>query len=282
MLQWNDFAIIVAIQESKTLSAAARTLGLNQSTISRILKRIERDSGQQIFSNTSEGYTATSAGKAYYKTGKEMEMAALTLAKANPANEIQGVVRLSCVEAFVSYLLEKISSFQNQYPKITIELSGSNQNVNLPQRTFHAALRLGRESRSPSVLTKKIAEYGVSVYKARGHTERLNWIGYESTLSSIPEEKWLKRKTGKTRQSLHVSSYLTMEKAIEKGLGMGLLPDFMGSRNELVERLPSGKKALIREVWFVSHPESRRDPAMECFAPWLFKTFEEDRDLFFS
>lgn len=281
MLNWNDFEIIVAIRETKTLSAAARHLGLNQSTISRILKRIETDLGKQIFSTTSGYYEITPDGEPYLLVGKEMSNAVSSLQQSMPATSIQGTIRLTTIEALVEFLLSHISGFQREFPQIAIELNGSNQNVNLPQRSYHAALRLGRETKTKSMLMKKVGEIGISAYKKyNDQTASTHWIGYEASLSSIPEERWLRANTKTTKPRLHVSSYLTMESAIEQGLGIGLLPQFMGDRNQKLQRATGPKILLEREVWFISHPESRRDPAMECFSTWLFKLFEKNRSLF--
>jgi DNA-binding transcriptional LysR family regulator len=277
VLKWNDFEIIISIQETQTLSSAARRLGLNQSTISRILKRIETELGHPVFSSESGLYELTPEGEPYFHVGKKMEGAASALQNLSPQSSIRGTVRLTTVEALVGYLLTRISGFSLEYPGISVELNGSNQNVSLSQRGFHAALRLHREENGRSLLTKKVGELAISGYQRRAGTPSSQWIGYEATLASIPEEKWLRMKTGKKKQSLHVSSYATMETAIAQGLGSGLLPRFMGDQNPELQRMTGNRSVLTRPVWFISYPESRRDPAVHSFSTWIFKQFEKDR-----
>lgn len=278
MLNWNDFEILVAIREAKTLSGAARQLGLNQSTVSRILKRMEADLSMQIFSNASGAYEITPEGTPYLLVGKEMEKALAILKQSASPNTARGTVRLTTIEALVGFLLRHISSFHREFPHVTVELNGSNQNVNLPQRRFHAALRLGRETKAKTMLMRKIGDIGISAYRRRNDTKAsMDWIGYEGSLSGIPEEKWLRSRTKKTKQRLNVSSYVTMEEAIEQGLGKGLIPQFMGDENPLLQRSSGSKPLLSREIWFISHPDSRKDLAMNCFSEWLFKLFKEER-----
>jgi len=277
MLNWSDYEVIVAIRETQTLSAAARRLGLNQSTVSRILKRIEMDLKHSIFSNDSGVYELTPEGEPYFHVGKVMEKAVSGLGQSLPSSSIVGTVRLTTIESLVGYLLHRLKSFKEQFPNISIELNGSNQNVNLSQRGFHAALRLHREEHSKSLLTKKVSEIGVSGYRKRIAPFSSDWIGYETSLASIPEEKWLRSKTKKRKQLLHVSSYITMETAVGQGLGTGLLPRFMGDQNPNLQCITGSRPVLTRPLWFVSHPEFRRDPAVQSFSNWLFKQLESDQ-----
>lgn len=269
--------MIVSIHENRTLSAAARRLGLNQSTVSRILKRIESRLGLPLFLNASGTYELTSEGEAYFRTGKQMEQAVSELGMSRSDPAIQGTLRLTMIEALVGYLVGRIGEFNREFPRIRIELNGSNQNKSLPRREFHAALRLDREEAAKSLLIKKLGEFGISGYQRRGGTASSEWIGYESSLASIPEEKWLRSRAKTSGQRLRVSSYATMERAIALGLGTGLLPRFMGDLNPDLHRVTGDKPVLKRPIWFMTHPDFRQDPAMRSFSTWLFQLFEKDR-----
>lgn len=279
MPNWSDYQIIVAIREAQTLSGAARRLELNQSTISRILKRIETNLKEPLFSRASGVYELTPEGEPYFRVGKEMERAISEFAHSRSSSSTQGTVRLTSVEALVKYLLIRLATFRERFPNIAVELNGSNQNVNLSQRQFHAALRLHREENSKSLLTKKVGEIGISGYRKRVGSASSEWIGYESTLASIPEEKWLRIQTKKRKPLLYVSSYVTMETAIEQGFGVGLLPRFIGDQNAALQRMTGEQPVLSRPLWFISHPEYRRDPAMEIFSKWLFQQISDDKSL---
>jgi len=76
-----------------------------------------------------------------------------------------------------------------------------------------------------------------------------------------------------------VSSYVTMEPAIERGFGTGLLPRFIGDQNPTLQRITGDRPVLVRPLWFVSHPEYRREPAMQAFSKWLFQQLESDKSL---
>jgi DNA-binding transcriptional LysR family regulator len=273
VINWSDFEIIVAIEESKTLSSASRRLKVNQSTISRRLKRIEELLGYKIFSNTGAAYELTEEGRPYLHTGKIMEKSIIELEKFSPEAAVQGTIRISTVEALVGYLLTRIDSFRKDFPRIVIEFNASNENVYLPRRTFDAALRLSREESSKSLLTKKVGEISVSAYQKRNVEKPLQWIGYETSLSKIPEEKWLRSKTKGHKQNLRVSGYVAMEKALELGLGMGLLPHFMADTNPLLQKISGAGSVLTRPLWFVTHPDTRQTPAMQSFSKWLFNQF---------
>jgi DNA-binding transcriptional LysR family regulator len=62
-LEWNDLRVVLAIAREGSLSGAARSLGVRQSTVFRRLGAIEQKLGVRLFERFRDGYSPTSAGK---------------------------------------------------------------------------------------------------------------------------------------------------------------------------------------------------------------------------
>ncbi len=61
-LSWDDLRIIKAIGESGALAAAAKLLGVNNTTISRRLSLVEETLGVTLFDRRRTGYVPTPPG----------------------------------------------------------------------------------------------------------------------------------------------------------------------------------------------------------------------------
>lgn len=281
MLEWNDFQIILAIYRTGTLSDSARLLKVNQSTISRALQRIETKAKQRIFFNLAGRYQITSEGKRYITAAESFDKIAEEFSHGDSeASQVTGVVRLTSIEAFISgYLVAALPAFNKKFPDIALELNGSNETMNLLKRGYDLSLRLEREKTAASLIQKKIADIGIAVYTHKSLTsdKSSSWIGYETALAQIPEEKWLKANVKDQKFSIRVSSYLSMEKALEEGLGMGLLPCFLGDKNPRLQRTANARSVMNRSIWLISHPETRREPSVDSFVKWLTVDLENNK-----
>jgi uncharacterized protein (TIGR00369 family) len=82
MLSWDDFRTVKAIAERRTLSDAARTLGVNQSTVFRHLNQIETGLSVRLFKRSRSGYTLTPHGQRMVQLAERMENDAATFERS--------------------------------------------------------------------------------------------------------------------------------------------------------------------------------------------------------
>ena len=64
MLDWDDLQSFLAVARHGSLSAAARALGVQQTTMGRRLAGLEVQAGVRLLQKTPRGYTLTAAGEA--------------------------------------------------------------------------------------------------------------------------------------------------------------------------------------------------------------------------
>src|ERR1700728_1796926 len=62
-LSWDEFRLVKAIADSRSLVGAAEALGLNHSTVFRRLGAIETTLGAHLFERSRAGYEPTAAGE---------------------------------------------------------------------------------------------------------------------------------------------------------------------------------------------------------------------------
>lgn len=136
----------VRVAERGSLSAVARETGSGQSTITRHLNELEATLGVSLLSRTTRQVALTQEGERYYarcvQILRQVEQAGEEARGARGA--AAGTIRLSCTAALgVLHVSRLIFAFQDQYPNIGIDLSLTDERIDLVREGVDIALRLG-------------------------------------------------------------------------------------------------------------------------------------------
>ena len=136
----------VRVAERGSLSAVARELGVGQSTITRHLRELEEAVGVPLLSRTTRRVTLTDEGGRYYADC--VQILRLVEQAGDEARGTRGApvgtIRISCTAAFgVLHASRLIFAFQDRYPEIGVDLSLTDERVDLVREGVDIALRLG-------------------------------------------------------------------------------------------------------------------------------------------
>jgi DNA-binding transcriptional LysR family regulator len=141
-----DVEVFTTIADKGTISAAAVALGTTPSVLSRAVSRLEARLGAQLMRRTTRRLSLTDAGQAYLDQAR---LAFAVLADAEKTvqgadGELTGTIRLSAPTTYAHYKLPALlQPFMDQHPKVMIELSIANRNVDLVSEGYDMAIRLG-------------------------------------------------------------------------------------------------------------------------------------------
>ncbi|WP_395678936.1 LysR family transcriptional regulator [Inquilinus sp.] len=136
----------IRVAERGSLSAVARELRVGQSTITRHLRELEEAVGVPLLSRTTRRVTLTDEGRRYHADCVQIlrlvEQAGDEARAARGA--AAGTIRISCSAALgvrqVSWL---VFAFQDRHPGIGVDLSLTDERVDLVREGVDIALRLG-------------------------------------------------------------------------------------------------------------------------------------------
>src|SRR5258708_2658692 len=136
----------VRVAERGSLSAVARELGIGQSTVTRHLRELEEAVGVPLLSRTTRRVTMTDEGSRYY--ADSVQILRLVEQAGDEARGTRGApagtIRISCSAAIgVLHVSRLIFAFQDRYPDIAVDLSLTDERVDLVREGVDIALRLG-------------------------------------------------------------------------------------------------------------------------------------------
>jgi DNA-binding transcriptional LysR family regulator len=268
MLDWDDYKVFLSLARAGTLSAAARTLHVNQSTMSRRLQALEAAAGARLFERTASGYSLSAAGEAVRGHIEQLEVQAIGIERQLLGQDARptGRVRLAASDSFAAwFLVPRLERFQRLYPGIELELFTGNQPVNLARREADISLRL-RRPKEPNLIARRLAQAGWAVYakssyleaygkpSARGRMRGHKLIGLDTELRGTVGARWLAKQGSRGEVVLRCNSLISQAAAVVAGLGISALPCLFGDREPgLVRALPHVIGA--HEVWLVVHPD---------------------------
>src|SRR5919201_798682 len=107
MPDWDGLRIFLALSRGRTLAAAARKLGVDETTVARRLARLEKEIGASLVERAHGGLALTAAGEAVRAAAEEMESAALTAERRvlGADRQLSGRVRVTAPEILGTYFV---------------------------------------------------------------------------------------------------------------------------------------------------------------------------------
>ena len=283
-LDWDQIRVFLAVARAGQLAGAASRLGLDVSTVSRRLDRLESELGVHLFDRTREGTVATAAAEAMLPAAEDMERGLAQFAAAVDAVETtaEGVVRLTAppglADAFIAPLLAR---FARRFPRVAVELDASVGYADLTRREADLALRATRPRSGDLIAVKLVSTPALPMtspaYAAElGRLKRWSdarWIGYAADLAQIPTARWVNEHAGGV-PVLRTSHFPSQVAAAVAGVGVMLASEPFRFVRRLVpiaisRALQADWDTLpVEELWLVGHRALRTVPRIA--ALWDF------------
>jgi len=282
-LDWNDIRNALAIARLGTLAAAARALGVDQTTVARRLRILESCVGAPLFERHKGRFAPTPAGQLMVLRGEriEQEVAALRHLGADMDAHVRGAVRLTAVDAIVShYLAGHLAELRARHPQLNVELIASSRSLDLNRREADIALRLARPQNG-DLAARRLARLSYAVYGATttppdADWDACHWVAYEHSLAHTPEMRWLAERGREARIVFRCNNMDALATAVANGIGIGILPCLIGARHAGLRRLSGDAPVILREIWLVAPMELRHAPRISAVSDWLAERFRAD------
>ncbi|MPZ09779.1 MAG: LysR family transcriptional regulator [Kiloniellaceae bacterium] len=271
-LQWSDLRVVLALGRAPSFSAAARNLGLDQTTVGRRLAALEAALQGRLFLRERGRLLPTALGEAAIARAEEVEAAVLALetAAGESGAAVAGRVRITAVPILVNQLIvPRLPGLLQRFPGLAIDANADSRNLSLSRRETDIALRFARPE-GGSELCRRIGSLAFSVYAAKGaEAADRPWVTYEERFLHYPQARWVAANVAPDDLArLRINDAEGLAQAVRSGLGRGVLPDFMAAQDAALVRM-SAEPVLHRDLWLLVHPDLRQLPRVAAVLDWL-------------
>ena len=269
-MDWDDVRSFLAIARTRSLSGAARELGVRQSTMSRRLEAMEARNGARLLQRTTNGYELTALGEAVLGNAERMEAEAIAVERTVQGRDValSGVVRVTTVDVMASrFMPAAIARLQQRYPGISVDVMSERRSLSLSRREADLAIRMvpfeGRELVSRRMGRSSSAIYASPDYLARMGRDLTSTDHCVVTVlddqAHMPEARWLAQVLPHARVAMRSNSFEALAGASMAGLGLTVLPCYLGDWMRGLEKVVT-EGSPPREIWLGVHPDLRHMP----------------------
>ena len=266
---WNRARAFLVTVEEGSLSAAARALGLTQSTLGRQVSALEEELGTVLFERVGRGLTLTPSGMELVEHVRGMGEAAsrVSLSASGQSQSLEGNVCISASEVDAAYRLPPIIALlREKEPGIDIEIIATNAESDLRRREADIAIRNYRPTQ-PNLIAKKVGDINGRVFATPSYLESLGnpktpedyskakFMGFNRSGELIEAMKLFELNLTQKNYPIISESQLIQWEHVKQGLGIGIMSEDIGDKEPTVERVLPQLKPLIVPVWLVAHRE---------------------------
>lgn len=293
MLDWDRVRVFHAVAQAGSFTRAAEKLGLSQSAISRQISALEEDLGAPLFHRHARGLVLTEQGEILLDTAGEIarRMTAVESQLGESRDMPSGHLRVNTTVGVGSiWLVSHLAEFIDRFPEITISLMVTDNDLDLSMREADVAVRVTRPTQ-PDLIQRRLMTvhthlYGAVDYIAK-HGEpttvdeldrhRLIIYGNEVT-PPVPTLNWIAvagreddDQPTRRRAALTVNNVYGMLRAVETGLGLASLPDYVADNSKRLQRLLPTIEGPTFTAYFVYPEELRSSKRVAVFRDFLLE-----------
>jgi DNA-binding transcriptional LysR family regulator len=286
MPEWSDLRHFLAIAREGNLSAAARRLKVDQTTVGRRLAVLEKELGARLFDRTPTGLKPTAVALRIRPAAEAVETEALRVERLASGEDLRpsGPVTVTATDSFLVHnVMPRLAAFQERHPEIELQLLSGYEALSLARREADVAIRLVRPQEA-SLRARKVAAIGVVPFASKAYLARRGpvrfdtglqghaVVGYAQDSRRWPESKWLDVHAAKATVALRLTSILGLLQAAREGLGVALLPAFFGHLHPELVPLRDALPELERTVWLVFHEDLAHNARVRAVVDFLAET----------
>ena len=266
-MNWDDLKILLALSRAGSTRKAAGLLGVSNTTVMRRLESLEAQVGGRLFDRTPDGFTATSLADQLLPVAREVEETLIEAERqvSGKDSELSGRIKLSLPAAPLTHVAEAVAGFAIKYPSIELDITVSDDPVDLARREADIAVRgIPKHKRPPKdIVGIKLGRISLGYYvhrdllseASRGHRELtcIRASGRALSLGDLPDPDSLGLK------SRHLIDGITPRTvAATNKLGVAALPCFLAMQYPELMLLPGVPSAHWGHTWLLHHKDLRQ------------------------
>ncbi len=293
-MDWDKLRVFHAVAEAGSFTHAGESLNLSQSAVSRQISALEESLSVPLFHRHARGLILTEQGELLFRTARDV-FAKLSMTEAmlsDSREQPKGPLKVTTTVAFgTTWLAPRIREFLELYPDIQLTLLVDDNELDLAMREADIAIRMNTP-RQPDLIQRHLMTLRFHVFahinylKRRGTPKTAAELDQHDIITFTDDNRPLitginllmeSGSGGQTARKpvLRVNNMHAIFRAVESGLGIAVLPDYMvEGLPEIVKILPEVETPKL-ESFFVYAEELRQSKRIAVFRDFLVRKVAE-------
>jgi DNA-binding transcriptional LysR family regulator len=294
-LDWDKLRIFHAAAEAGSFTHAGEKLDMSQSAVSRQVSALEQDLNVPLFHRHARGLILTEQGELLFRTAREVlvKLDQVKTRLVDTREKPSGQLRVTTTVGLgTSWLTSRVHEFVDLHPDVQLDLILDDDELDLSMRQADIALRI-RAPVQPDLIQRKLFTVHFHLYASASYIKR---FGNPETLADINDDhrivgfgmnsptylresmNWLEgagRSAAEMRRpALRINNIVGMKRAVQRGVGIALLPDYLiEPESDLLQLIPEADVPSL-DTYFVYPEELRNTARVKVFRDFLISKAE--------
>lgn len=283
---WSNIRVFLAVVRTGSTLSASRELGVAQPTVARRIDEFEQELGLILFERDTRGFHLTPQGGKLVKDAEKVEAAVRSLGAtaAELANDAFRIIRFSApIAALSDEIYEVITEFRDAHPDTPVEVTPTNQFLDLMGGEGDIALRITPQIKEENLICRKLGVLSGGIYASRSYSgplpsEQDRLSGYKFAVfegQNVPHtlNNWLLEQIRPEQVAAKCSDLGSMVATIGNGELLGPLPRPLGDRSEKLTSCFYAPDSLSVPVWLVISPAAYQRKIVRALVKLMAKRY---------
>ncbi len=275
-INWQDLRYLLEVVNCGSLTAAARKLEVNQTTVSRRISALEKALNVPLFDRSANGWQITPVGESVLRPIEAIAEEVLGIDRLVQVDrqELSGKLRITAPDTCIQGLLMPgLNRFSARYPDIDIDVIATEAVLDLSVHDADVAFR-ATDKPPPNVLGTHIADFAYAVYSTPallqqylddpGKVGVIDW-----SVDHHVAPRWVRAAFPHMQIRYRANSLNVAFNMARQGLGFALLPCGLGDASSRLCRVPTDYRAGTKGFWLLSHIDLRTTARIRIFRDFM-------------
>lgn len=239
-MDFSSLQAFVKVVQCGSFTRAADALQTHKARLSRVVSELERALGVRLLERSTRSLSLTEAGREFFERAHAIlgSVDDARQAMQRIRGEPQGTLRLTCgVEFGLVAVGGWIAEYLATYPQVHVDADYTNRVVDIVHEGFDLAVRVGPLADS-SLAARRLGVLDYGLYASSAYLRRHGRPGTPEDLlqhpqvvyaGTAPQGHWTltqgdAQRRVKLQPRLRVNTSLAAREALQRDLGIGLLP----------------------------------------------------------
>ncbi|MGR9053843.1 MAG: LysR family transcriptional regulator [Gammaproteobacteria bacterium] len=290
-MDWDDLKYVLALNRYGSVRVAADKIGVSHSTVARRIEAFEKYLAIRLFDRTPGGCSITAAGEEVLAIAERMEAEIHGLERrvVGRDQQLAGDIRVTMVDVLCTHLLmPHMAEFAKRYPEISLDVVVSHDvsfdALDLGRREADVALRFTQKP-PDSLIGKRLTKMYCAPYVSKAYFAQHDFgpgstAGWIDCVKRGDFPEWIRKSDfPHIPAKVFFESLLLQFEAAKAGMGIGMLPAFLGDSEPLLQRLTPGVVYPSYDLWLLTYIDMRTTARLRVFSEFIAEAISSHKAL---
>jgi DNA-binding transcriptional LysR family regulator len=281
MLDWGNLEYFISCANHGTLSGCAKEMGVNHSTVSRKIEKLEKELAIKLFERRNSGYALTIHGKDLYKEVQKIDFKISALKERFIPNPelMDGKLVIYKQSEGGKNMTDIITKLRKNYPKLNIHIMNHADSSDLTTEMYDIGF-IGTTSPPEDSIATLLGEMNMHIYGAKEYLKNIKniddfeWVTYKRT-DDEDTDFIVKNFFTDPKIIISSNSYQDAHAFVSSGNGVTFLTDLDGDNDSRLESYEKDKYSFKIGFYLIQHELSRSNPIVRAVKQTILENIEE-------